>query len=193
MLSLDPHFWGGAVLFVLLMLEIADRVVMKRDLEIARDIQKWLLPAKPPQVRGLDIAFAARPANTVAVSYTHLDVYKRQTPDCAQGNSIAWPKVVIKVVLFPVVTSLVVIFHCAQAGFPGLQVFLTVPRISSPGRTVTGVLDHVIPWGQQSQLAIFHGPAPCWPSFHPSTGWIIGSSFGGGRVVWVRAGKKNNV
>jgi len=74
-LSLDPHFWGGVVLFVLLMLEIADRVVMKRDLEIARDIQKWLLPAKPPQVRGLDIAFAARPANTVAGDF--YDVFAR--------------------------------------------------------------------------------------------------------------------
>ena len=40
--------------------------MLKRDLEIARDIQRWLLPAKPPQVRGLEIAFAARPANTVA-------------------------------------------------------------------------------------------------------------------------------
>ena len=29
--ELDLRFWGGAVLFVLLMLEVADRVVMKRD------------------------------------------------------------------------------------------------------------------------------------------------------------------
>jgi sigma-B regulation protein RsbU (phosphoserine phosphatase) len=63
------------VLFVLLMLEVADRVVMKRDLEIARDIQQWLLPATPPQVRGLDIAFAARPANTVAGDF--YDVFAR--------------------------------------------------------------------------------------------------------------------
>ena len=73
--ELDPHFWGGAVLFVLLMLEIADRVVMKRDLEIARDIQRWLLPAKPPQVRGLEIAFTTRPANTVAGDF--YDVFSR--------------------------------------------------------------------------------------------------------------------
>ena len=73
--ELDLKFWGGAVLFVLLMLEVADRVVMKRDLEIARDIQRWLLPAKPPQVRGLDIAFAARPANTVAGDF--YDVFAR--------------------------------------------------------------------------------------------------------------------
>src|SRR5580704_1002754 len=74
-LELDPHFWGGLVLFVLLMLEVADRVVMKRDLEIARDIQQWLLPGTPPQVRGLDIAFAARPANTVAGDF--YDVFAR--------------------------------------------------------------------------------------------------------------------
>jgi phosphoserine phosphatase RsbU/P len=82
--SLDPHFWGGAVLFVLLMLEVADRVVMKRDLEIARDIQRWLLPAKPPQVRGLDIAFAARPANTVAGDF--YDVFARPAMDSGEPH-----------------------------------------------------------------------------------------------------------
>src|SRR5438309_6634048 len=46
-------------------LEVADRVVMKRDLQIAREIQMWLLPANPPPVPGLEIAFATRPANTV--------------------------------------------------------------------------------------------------------------------------------
>lgn len=71
------QFWGGAVLFVLLMFEIADRVVMKRDLEIARDIQSWLLPSSPPIVPGLTIAFATRPANTVAGDY--YDVFPRQT------------------------------------------------------------------------------------------------------------------
>jgi sigma-B regulation protein RsbU (phosphoserine phosphatase) len=71
----DFHFYGGALLFVLLMLEIADRVVMKRDLEIARDIQRWLLPATPPQVPGLTIAFATRPANTVAGDF--YDVFSR--------------------------------------------------------------------------------------------------------------------
>ena len=71
----DLHFYGGALLFVLLMLEIADRVVMKRDLEIARDIQGWLLPAAPPAVPGLSIAFATRPANTVAGDF--YDVFPR--------------------------------------------------------------------------------------------------------------------
>ena len=71
----DFHFYGGAVLFILLTLEIADRVVMKRDLEIARDIQGWLLPSSPPLVPGLAIAFATRPANTVAGDY--YDVFPR--------------------------------------------------------------------------------------------------------------------
>jgi phosphoserine phosphatase RsbU/P len=80
--ELDFHFFGGALLLIVLMLEIADRVVMKRDLEIARDIQKWLLPATPPHVPGLEIAFATRPANTVAGDF--YDVFPRPV---AEGRS----------------------------------------------------------------------------------------------------------
>jgi sigma-B regulation protein RsbU (phosphoserine phosphatase) len=58
-----------AALLFLLALELSDRVTMKRDLEIARDIQRWLVPAAPPQIAGLDIAFATRPANTVSGDY----------------------------------------------------------------------------------------------------------------------------
>jgi sigma-B regulation protein RsbU (phosphoserine phosphatase) len=77
----DFHFWGGLLLFLLLMLEIADRVVMKRDLQIAREIQSWLLPGAPPQIPGLAIAYATRPANTVAGDY--YDVFPRpgKTPE----------------------------------------------------------------------------------------------------------------
>jgi serine phosphatase RsbU (regulator of sigma subunit) len=71
----DFHFWGGLILLLLLMLEIADRVVMKRDLQIAREIQTWLLPGSPPQIPGLAIAYATRPANTVAGDY--YDVFPR--------------------------------------------------------------------------------------------------------------------
>jgi sigma-B regulation protein RsbU (phosphoserine phosphatase) len=80
----DLRFWGGALLFILLMLEVADRVVMKRDLEIARDIQRWLLPAKPPQVPGLEIAFATRPANTVAGDF--YDVFARPRVDSTEPH-----------------------------------------------------------------------------------------------------------
>jgi sigma-B regulation protein RsbU (phosphoserine phosphatase) len=61
--------WGAALLFLLLALELADRVTMKRDLEIAREIQHWLVPERPPDVPGVDLAFATRPANTVAGDY----------------------------------------------------------------------------------------------------------------------------
>jgi sigma-B regulation protein RsbU (phosphoserine phosphatase) len=78
------QFWGGVILFILLMLEIADRVVMKRDLEIARDIQSWLLPATPPSVPGLAIAFATRPANTVAGDF--YDVFARTAANPADAR-----------------------------------------------------------------------------------------------------------
>jgi serine phosphatase RsbU (regulator of sigma subunit) len=79
--SFDLHFWAGLLLLLLLMLEIADRVVMKRDLQIAREIQTWLLPGVPPQIPGLAIAYATRPANTVAGDY--YDVFPRpgRTPE----------------------------------------------------------------------------------------------------------------
>src|SRR6201987_1427875 len=71
----DLHFWGALILLLLLILEIGDRVVMKRDLQIAREIQTWLLPGAPPQIPGLTIAYATRPANTVAGDY--YDVFPR--------------------------------------------------------------------------------------------------------------------
>jgi phosphoserine phosphatase RsbU/P len=86
----DLHFWAGLLLLLLLMLEIADRVVMKRDLQIAREIQTWLLPGVPPQIPGLAIAYATRPANTVAGDY--YDVFpaprpqQRRQPRGARGG-----------------------------------------------------------------------------------------------------------
>jgi hypothetical protein len=82
--ALDFHFYGGLLLFVLLILEVGDRVVMKRDLQIAKEIQTWLLPANPPGVPGLEIAFTTRPANTVAGDY--YDVFPRPG-DGAAGNT----------------------------------------------------------------------------------------------------------
>jgi hypothetical protein len=42
---------------------------MKRDLEIARVIQRWLVPHTPPAIAGVDIAFATRPAATTQGRY----------------------------------------------------------------------------------------------------------------------------
>lgn len=70
---------SAILLFGLLALELADRVTMKRDLEIAKEIQTWLMPAAAPQVPGIEIAFATRPANTVAGDY--YDTFLRSTPE----------------------------------------------------------------------------------------------------------------
>jgi len=70
-------FFGCLGLLVLLTLELADRVTMKRDLEIAREIQSWLMPEAPPRIPGVEIVFATRPANTVAGDY--YDAFLRAT------------------------------------------------------------------------------------------------------------------
>ena len=67
--TLNLAGFGVAILFLLLAVELADRVTMKRDLEIAREIQQWLVPDHAPSVPGVDIAFATRPQNTVAGDY----------------------------------------------------------------------------------------------------------------------------
>ena len=76
--TIDLRTIGGLLILMLLILETADRVVMKRDLEIAREIQHWLVPSEPPIVPGLDIDFVTRPANTVAGDY--YDVVPRVEP-----------------------------------------------------------------------------------------------------------------
>src|ERR1700676_2118780 len=60
---------AAAMFLLLLSLELADKVTMKRDLEIAREIQTWLVPSFAPEVSGAEIAFASRPQNSVAGDY----------------------------------------------------------------------------------------------------------------------------
>jgi len=57
---------------------------MKRDLEIAKDIQAWLLPGAPLRIPGYQIAYATRPANTVAGDY--YDVILRPGSDPSAGR-----------------------------------------------------------------------------------------------------------
>lgn len=83
---------GTFLLLALLGLELADRVAMKRDLQIAREIQGWLLPHTPPVVPGYAIAFTTRPANTVAGDY--YDAFRR--PSSAQAQA-RWMLVVADV------------------------------------------------------------------------------------------------
>ena len=74
--------WGAILLLVLLLAEVSDRVTMKRDLQIAREIQSWLVPAEAPHIPGLDIAFVTRPANTVAGDY--YDAFTLPDNGCGQ-------------------------------------------------------------------------------------------------------------
>jgi phosphoserine phosphatase RsbU/P len=62
-------------LLVLLVMVLGDHISMQRDIEIAREIQRWLVPRVPPDVAGVDMAFATRPAKTVAGDY--YDAFRR--------------------------------------------------------------------------------------------------------------------
>src|ERR1700746_1442119 len=81
LVSFDFRLYGGLLLFIILILEVGDRVVMKRDLQIAREIQTWLLPNEPRRVPGIEVAFQTRPANTVAGDYYDMFLRPKGTPD----------------------------------------------------------------------------------------------------------------
>ena len=72
-LLLLPHFapgtlWllsGFALVNLIVLLEVADRLSLKNDLEIARDIQQAMLPKAGYRSAGLEAFGMTRPANTV--------------------------------------------------------------------------------------------------------------------------------
>ena len=61
-----------ASLLLLLVLELADRVEVRDELEIARALQHDLLPARAPDVDGWEFAFSYRTANTIGGDYYQL-------------------------------------------------------------------------------------------------------------------------
>jgi serine phosphatase RsbU (regulator of sigma subunit) len=74
--SLEPLFetqtWlllAATALFFVLSLELRDKLGLKGDLEVARQIQFGLLPFEPIERDGFDITSAMRPANTVGGDY----------------------------------------------------------------------------------------------------------------------------
>jgi phosphoserine phosphatase RsbU/P len=68
---------GFLAMNLLVMLEVADRLTLKRDLEVARDIQRSMLPQEMVTGGGLEAYGFTRPANTVGGDF--YDVL--QTPD----------------------------------------------------------------------------------------------------------------
>jgi phosphoserine phosphatase RsbU/P len=68
-LDFNLDFLAALAFLLLLSLELADKVIMKRDLEIAREIQTWLVPSDPPPIPNAEVAFHTRPQNSVAGDY----------------------------------------------------------------------------------------------------------------------------
>ncbi len=60
---------GGGLFMLLLLMELRDKLDLKGDLEIAREIQAGLVPARPFQQGSIDIDSFMRPANTVGGDY----------------------------------------------------------------------------------------------------------------------------
>jgi phosphoserine phosphatase RsbU/P len=67
--DINLQFLAALLFLFLLSLELADKVIMKRDLEIAREIQTWLVPSEPPVIPNAEVAFWTRPQNSVAGDY----------------------------------------------------------------------------------------------------------------------------
>ena len=67
--DVNLQFVAALLFLFLLSLELADKVIMKRDLEIAREIQTWLVPSEPPAIPNAEVAFWTRPQNSVAGDY----------------------------------------------------------------------------------------------------------------------------
>jgi sigma-B regulation protein RsbU (phosphoserine phosphatase) len=63
------EFFSALLFLLLLSLELADKITMKRDLEIAREIQAWLVPSTPPMIPDAEVAFFTRAQNSVAGDY----------------------------------------------------------------------------------------------------------------------------
>jgi sigma-B regulation protein RsbU (phosphoserine phosphatase) len=76
----DFRIISALMLLLLLSLELADKVTMKRDLEIAREIQTWLVPSEPPAIPNAEVAFSTKPQNSVAGDYYDA-FYPLKTPD----------------------------------------------------------------------------------------------------------------
>jgi serine phosphatase RsbU (regulator of sigma subunit) len=82
--ELNLEFFSALLLILLLSLELADKVTMKRDLEIAREIQTWLVPSVAPAIPGAEAAFWTRAQNSVAGDY--YDAFYPTTDGAAGGK-----------------------------------------------------------------------------------------------------------
>ncbi|MGD8440547.1 MAG: PP2C family protein-serine/threonine phosphatase [Holophagae bacterium] len=63
------HVLSVAGLVLLIVLELADRIQVRDELEVARELQRDLLPTEAPEVPGWSFAFSYRTANTIGGDY----------------------------------------------------------------------------------------------------------------------------
>jgi len=69
-LGFSPLLMAAVVgLVFLLILELADRVLVRDELEVARQLQRDLLPSLPPAIGGYTFCFSYRTANTIGGDY----------------------------------------------------------------------------------------------------------------------------
>ena len=70
---------GGAIIFIVLMLELKDKLLAKDELEAGRKVQKALMPEQSPKVDGWSLWLYTRPANEVGgdlVDYLKINDYR---------------------------------------------------------------------------------------------------------------------
>jgi len=84
-IQIKAELFSALIFLLVLSLELADKITMKRDLEIAREIQAWLVPSTPPSIPNADVAFYTRPQNSVAGDY--YDVFY-PTGDASSGGKL---------------------------------------------------------------------------------------------------------
>lgn len=79
--AVDANFapWGFLILVIVLMLELKDKLLVRDEIEVARQVQLNLLPHESPDVPGWSVWSYTRPANDVGgdlVDYIEMDGFR---------------------------------------------------------------------------------------------------------------------
>src|SRR5258705_8643406 len=69
--SSDLRVWAYCMVFLVLMLELKDKLLARDEIEIAPQVQLPLLPARHPQPEGWSLWSFMRPANDVGADLVH--------------------------------------------------------------------------------------------------------------------------
>jgi len=75
----DFRPWGFAILLIVLMLELKDKLLAKDEIQVARKVQLALLPHADPNIPGWGVWSSSRPANDVGgdlVDYVPMDGFR---------------------------------------------------------------------------------------------------------------------